>query len=76
MNKRLMLSPTLCYEYILCNKCIAQYAHLKQLYRIEEGKLLKVAHAWKKVSLKPSRIAQTSSQHVLGKLKVLKYIWL
>ena len=75
MNKRLMLSPTLCHEYILGNKCIAQFAHLKQLYRIE-GKPLKVAHALKKVSLNPSSIAQTSPQHVLGKLKVLQYIWL
>ena len=51
MNKQLMLSPTLCHEYILGNKCIAQFAHLKQLYRIEEGKPLKVAHSLKKVSL-------------------------
>ena len=76
MNKRLTLSPTLFHEYILGNKCIAQFAHLKQLYRIEEGKPLIVAHALKKVSLNPSSIAQTSPQHVLGKLKVLQYIWL
>ena len=76
MNKRLMLSPTLCHEYILGNKCIAQFAYLKHLYRIEEVKPLKVAHALKKVSLNPSSIAQTSLQLVLGKLKVLQYIWL
>ena len=76
MNKRLMLSTTLCHEYILGNKCIAQFAHLKQLYCIEEGKPLNVAHALKKVSLNLSSIAQTSPQHVLGKLKVLLYIWL
>ena len=51
-------------------------AHLKQLYRIEEGKPLKVAHVLKKVSLNPSSIAQTSPRHGLGKLKVLQYIWL
>ena len=71
-----MLSPTLCHEYILGNKCIAQFAYLKHLYCIEEGKPLKVAHALKKVSLNPSSIAQISLQHVLGKLKVLQYIWL
>ena len=71
-----MLSPTLCHEYILANKCIAQFAYLKHLYHIEEGKPLKVAHALKKVSLNSSSIAQTSLQHVLGKLKVLQYIWL
>ena len=76
MNKRLMLSPTLCHEYILGNKCIAQFAYLKHLYRIEEVKPLKVAHALKKVSLNPSSIAQTSLQLVLGKLKVLQNIWL
>ena len=65
-----MLSPTLCHKYILGNKCIAQFAYLKHLYRIEEGKPLKVAHALKKVSLNPSSIAQTSLQHILGKLKV------
>ena len=76
MNKRLMLSPTLCHKYILGNNCIAQFAYLKHLYCIEEGKPLKVAHALKKVSLNPSSIAQTSLQHILGKLKVLQYIWL
>ena len=76
MNKWLMLSPTLCHKYILGNKCIAQFAYLKHLYRIEEGKPLKVAHALKKVSLNPSSIAQTSLQNILGKLKVLQYIWL
>ena len=76
MNKRLMLSPTLCHEYILGNNCIAQFAYLKHLYRIEEGKPLRIAHALKKVSLNPSSIAQTSLQHVLGKLKVLQYVWL
>ena len=55
MNKRLMLSPTLCHEYILGNKCIAQFAYLKHLYRIEGGKPLKVAHALKKVSLNHRR---------------------
>ena len=43
-----MLSPTLCHKYIPGNKCIAQFAYLKHLYRIEEGKPLKVAHALKK----------------------------
>ena len=71
-----MLSPTLCHEYIHGNKCSTQFVHLKQLYHIEEGKPLKVAHALKKVSLNPSSIAKTSPQHVLGKLKVLQYIWL
>ena len=70
-----MLSPALCHKYILGNKCIAQFAYLKHLYRIEEGKPLKVAHALKKVSLNSSSIAQTSLQHILGKLKVLQYIW-
>ena len=76
MNKWLMLSPTFCHKHILGNKCIAQFAYLKHLYRIEEGKPLKVAHALKKVSLNPSSIAQTSLQRILGKLKVLQYIWL
>ena len=71
-----MLSSTLCHEYILGNKRIAQFVYLKHLYRMEEGKPLKVAHALKKVSLNPSSIAQTSLQHILGKLKVLQYIWL
>ena len=71
-----MLSPTLCHKYILGNKCIAQFAYLKHLHRIEEGKPLKVAHALKKASLNPSSIAQTSLQHILSKLKVLQYIWL
>ena len=71
-----MLSPTLCHKYILGNKCIAQFAYLKHLYRTEEGKPLKVAHALKKVSLNPSSIAQTSLQHIFGKSKVLQYIWL
>ena len=71
-----MLSPTLCHKYIPGNKCIAQFAYLKHLYRTEEGKPLKVAHALKKVSLNSSSIAQTSLQHILGKLKVLQYIWL
>ena len=70
-----MLSPTLGHEYILGNKCIAQFAYLKHVYRIEERKPLKVAHALKKVSRNSSSIAQTSRQHVLGKLKVLQYIW-
>ena len=48
MNKWLMHPPTLCHEHIFGNKCIAQFAHLKQLYCIEEGKPLKVAMHWKK----------------------------
>ena len=71
-----MHPPTRGHEHILGNKCIAQFAYLKQLYRMEEGKPLKVAHALKRVSLNPSSIAWTSPQHALGKLKVLQYIWL
>ena len=72
-----MLSPTLCHKYILGNKCIAQFAYLKHLYRIEEENPQKLPmHSLKKVSLNPSSIAQTSLQHILGKLKVLQYIWL
>ena len=63
-----MQPPTLGHEHILGDKCIAQFAHLKQLYQIEEGKTLKVSHALKKVSLNPSSIAQTPLQHALGKI--------
>ena len=75
MNKRLMLSPTLCHKYILGNKCIAQFAYLKHLYRIKEGKPLKFAHALKKVSLNPSSIAQTSLQHILGNFNRFACFW-
>ena len=71
-----MLSPTLCHKYILGNKCIAQFAYLKHLYRIEEGKPLKVAHALKKVSSTQVALPKHHLQHILGKLKVLQYIWL
>ena len=63
-----MHQQALGHEHILGDKCIAQFAHLKQLYQMEEGKTLKVAHALKKVSRIPSSFARTSTQHALGKI--------
>ena len=62
-----MHPPTLGHEHILGDTCVAKFSHLKELYAMEEGKALKVAHALKKVSLNPSSIARTSPQHALGK---------
>ena len=68
VNNPQMHPPTLGHQHILEDKCIAQFAHLKQLYQIEEGKTLKVAQTFRKVSLNPSSIARTSPQHALGKV--------
>ena len=70
-----MHPPTLGHEHILGDKCIAQFAHLKQLYQIEEGKTLKVVHALKKVYLNPSSIARTSPQHGLGTIFFFNYLF-
>ena len=74
VNKREMHPPTLGHEHILGDKCIAQFAHLKQLYQLKEGEALKVTHALKKVSLNPSSIARMSPQHALGKIFFFNYL--
>ena len=68
INRKVMHIPEISDDYnIFGGKCIAQFAHIKWLYALEEHKPLKVAHALKKVSLNPSNIARTSPQHALSK---------
>ena len=62
-----MHSPTLGHERVLGESCAAEFAHIKHLYALEEGKPIQVAHALKKVSLNLSSLALTSPQHALGK---------
>ena len=69
VNKRCMNPPTIGHEDILGFSCNANFNHIKQLYAIEEDKVLKVAHKLKKVALNPSSIARTSPQHALGKFE-------
>ena len=69
-----MYPPTLGHEHILGDKCIAQFAHLKQPYQIEKEKTLKIAHALKKVSFNSSSIARTSPQHALVKIFFFNYL--
>ena len=59
--------PTSGFETIMGKSCIAQFSHIRRLYRLEEDKVLKIAHGLKKVSLNPSSLARTSPQHALGK---------
>ena len=67
VNKQRMHPSTLGHERVLGESCVAEFAHIKHLYALEEGKPIKVAHALKKVSLNPSSLARTSPQHALGK---------
>jgi len=59
--------PTSGFEEILGTSCVANFAHIKRLYALEEDKTLKVAHALKKCFLIPSNIVKTSPQHALSK---------
>ena len=64
--------PTGGFESILGKSCIAQFAHIRRLYGLEEDKVLKIAYELKKVSLNPSSLARTSPQHALGKQNLSK----
>ena len=67
INQSQMNVPTAGYEYILGKSCKASFAHVKQLYALEEHKTLKIAHTLKKSSLNHSSIARTSPLHALSK---------
>ena len=67
IGRERMNVPTVGFESILGHSCIAQFSHIRRLYALEEGKVLKVGHGLKKVSLNPSSLARTSPQHALGK---------
>ena len=72
LNKNRLHLPTIGFEHLLGDSCTASFKHIRQLYALEEGKPLKIAHALKKVSLNPSNLARTSLMHALGK-QLLKY---
>jgi len=67
VNKHRFNVPTTGFEEVLGKTCNPMFSHIKQLYALEEGKTLKIAHALKKVSLNPSSIARTCPLHALGK---------
>ena len=66
INKPYLRLPTTGNEEVLGDSCTALFAHIKQLYALEEEKQLKVAYALKKSSLNPSNIARTSPQLALS----------
>ena len=67
INKGHMNLPTSGHENIPGENCLASFAHIKHLYALDEGKILKIAHSLRKASLNPSSIARTSPPHALGK---------
>ena len=66
LNKKVMRPPTNGYQHLLGNACDAKFAHIAQLYALEEDKSIKIAFNLKKASFNLSNIARTS-QHALSK---------
>ena len=50
VNKQRMHPPILGHERVLGKSCVAEFAHIKHLYALEEGKPIKITHALKKSS--------------------------
>ena len=47
------------FESMLVKSCIAQFAHIRRLYGLEENKVLKIAYGLKKVPLNPRVVLHT-----------------
>ena len=67
LNKKVMRPPTNGYQHLLRDSRDAIFAHIAQLYALEENKSIKIAFNLKKASLNPSNIARTSPQHAISK---------
>ena len=68
VNKQRIHPPTLGYKRVLGESSVAEFAPIKNLYALEEGKPIKAYHALKKeVALNPTSLARTSPQYALCK---------
>lgn len=67
LKKSKMNPVTAGFEDLLGEECVAHYSHVKQLYKLEEDRAVKVAFSLNANSLNPINISRTSPKHALSK---------